>query len=128
MQVPAYLKSQANRFNTAVSNAGLVGFDFTILITLLPVIGQLIAMCKKPVPPAPPNPEPNPTPAQAAAWQKAHETHYLATTAYTGKGLGYKPVSINTTARQLMRQKRKNGEPISFREAKLLAVPALDEE
>jgi len=124
-KTPNYLKDSEARYNAAV---GAVGFDFITLInTLIPVIGQIIALCKKPVPPAPPNPEPNPTPAQQAAWNQAHEMHWLATTSYVGGDPGFRQNAINSTARKIFRSKKKNGEEVSKPESKELAAAALHE-
>lgn len=124
-KTPNYLKDSESRYNTAV---GKLGFDFVTLInTLIPVIGQIIALCKKPVPPAPPNPEPNPTPAQQAAWNQAHEMHWLATSSYTGTDQGFRKAAINNTARKIFKSKKQNGEEVSRDESKELASAALYE-
>ena len=124
-KTPKYLADSEARYNAAV---GAVGFDFVTLInTLIPIIGQIIDLCKKPVPPAPPNPEPNPTPAQQSAWNQAHEMHWLATTAYVGGDQGFRQNAINQTARRILKSKKQNGEEVSKSEARQLAAASLQE-
>lgn len=112
------LKPAANRFNSAV--ASVVGFDFTILLQLLPIFTQLFALCKKQ---PPPNPVANPT----KAGQKAYEMNWHATTNWVGGKEHYKSAAINQTAKSILKSKKKNGESISKDESRQLAIAALDE-
>lgn len=114
------LKPVKARFEAAVAAAKIVGFDFTILLQVLPVFVQLIQSCKKQ---PPPNPTPNPTPAQ----QKAYEMNWFATTNYVGGKDQYRSAAINQTAREISRKNKKDGTPISKDEARSLAIAALDE-
>lgn len=114
------LKPVKARFEAAVAAARVVGFDFTILLQVLPVFVQLIQSCKKQ---PPPNPNPAPTPAE----QKAYEMNWFATSSYvSGKGR-YTTTAINQTAREIRRKNKKDGTPITKDESKDLAVAALDE-
>lgn len=120
MAVPALLKSSAARFNVGVTADGIVGFDFTILLSLLPIFSQLAALCKK-------QPPPNPNPAASDNEQRAYVIHWQATTNYVGGQDRYRSSAVNTLARSLKQQKKKKGEPIKGDEARALAIRALDE-
>lgn len=118
--VPASMKNAKIRFNAGMASAGIVGFDFTILLQLLPIFTSLFSLCKK-VPP--PNPTPNPTAAQ----QKAYEWHWHATTNYVGGADRYKESAVKQGIRELKKQKKAKGEPISKDEARVIVIKGLDE-
>ena len=117
VKVPAELKKAKERFE---STSAQFGIGFTDLISLLPTLMSLFSLCKKQ---PPPNPAPSPTPAQ----EKAYESHWHATTNYLGGKEKYCNGIVRHTAKEFLRTKKKNGEPISKDEAIELAKAALDE-
>lgn len=110
------LSRNRKRFDAAVSEAGVVEFDFTTLLSLIPAFTQLLSLCKRPVPP---NPVQNPTPAQ----QKAHEWNWHVTSSYVeGKGKYRKP-----TVTQAAKVVIESGKAKKKADAIPIAVLALDE-
>ena len=111
------LKNAKKRFE---ESSGVVGFDFTILLQLLPAFISLFQSCKKQ---PEPNPNPNPTPAEA----KAYNMHWYATTGWVGGKDHYKAGLLNSTIKEIRKKNKKDGSKISKDEARKLAVAALDE-
>lgn len=116
-KVPTELKKAKERFESTSTQFGI---GFTDLISLLPTLMNLFAMCKKQ---PPPNPVASPTPAQ----EKAYQSHWHATTNYLGGKERYRNPILKHTAKEFLRKKKKDGTPISKDEAIELAKAALDE-
>lgn len=102
--------------------AGVYGFDFTILIQLLPALIGLFQSCKKKPEPQP-NPNPNPTPAQAKAW----DLKCTAINGYNSDDADYDRVLLRRTAKTCKRQRRKDGDECNHAESLELARASLDE-
>lgn len=108
------LRAGAKSIQKRMESLGVVGFDFAVILQLLPVFIQLFQSCKKPVPPAPVS---NPTPSEKKAW----ELHYTATQGWIeGKGK-YKGPLVNNAKRRIMKEGH------SKDEAEALAIASLDE-
>lgn len=114
------LESLARNIESNLEISGVVGFDFTIILTILPMLLQLFQSCKAPVPP---NPNPSPTPAQQKAW----ELKCTATSAYDETQADYSRPVLHRMATHIRRQKKKDGEAISRSDALELARASLDE-
>lgn len=116
-KIPTELKKAKERFESTSLNYGV---GFADLISLLPTLMGLFSMCKKQ---PPPNPVASATPAQ----EKAYQSHWHATTNYLGGKERYRNPIVKRTAKEFLRTKKKNGEPITKDEAVELALSALDE-
>lgn len=117
------LHAAAQRMEAKLHNNGIMGFDFTILIQLLPGLISLFQNCKHPTPP-PPNPNPSPTPAQAKAW----DMKSVATAGFNNETPNdYDRHLLHATAQNCKRTRKKNGDNCKPREALELARNSLDE-
>lgn len=108
------LRAGAKSISKRMASLGVVGFDFAVILQLLPVFIQLFQSCKKPVPPAPIS---NPTPSEKKAW----ELHYTATSNWIeGKGK-YRGPLVNNTKKRIAKEGH------SKAESEALAIASLDE-
>lgn len=115
------LESFAKNIESNLEISGVVGIDFTVILTILPMLLQLFQSCKAPVPP---NPNPSPTPSEQKAW----ELKCTATSAYDETQADYSRPVLHRMATHIRRQKKKkDGEPISRSDALELARASLDE-
>lgn len=85
------------------------------ILEIFTIVMNLIKLCPKPVVPEPVNPTPNPTPAQAKAWSEAHKLKCKANDAVRNDGYGGQ--GFNAAVRDLMKEKRRDGEKIKRKEA-----------
>ena len=113
------LEDFCQSIETGLDIAGVVGFDFTIIMTLLPMLLQLFAGCKQP---SPPNPIPNPS----ATEQKAWELKSMALSSYDDANESYSRPVLHRMANHIKHKKKKDNEPISRQDALELSRSTLD--
>lgn len=118
------LNTVATRINSRSTRQGVMGFDPTLLIQILPIFIQLIQSCKKP-----PQPAPTPTPASVSqdAWDKAWKSRYLAQDSYIGGKKQWKAAAVNRLAKATLKKKRADGTPVAKAEAQAIAIATLEE-
>lgn len=108
---------------TNLQHVGVVGFDFMVLVQLLPALISLFQSCKAPPTPNPPIPVAEPTPSQSKAW----DMKCRATSGFNQDTNDYDRNLLHATAKQCRRTRKKNGEQCKPREGLELARNALDE-
>lgn len=91
-----------------------VAFDPTIFIQIIPLLLNLLSLCKKQVPP-------NPNPAATPSEQKAYEANWNATQGWRESKNRYRPALLNHVAHEIA---FKQGLPMTT--ARELAVESLD--
>ena len=102
------------------------GVFVDFLIQFMPVLAQLLGLCKTPIPPAPvPAAEPQ-TPEAEAAWQDAWKMKYRAEQAFDEDTQDYDAHTLRNVARRFKREKRRDGERITTRESIEIARQYLD--
>lgn len=120
------LKARANSISERAASRGLVGFDPSLIIQILPSLLGLFASCKKkPTPPTPPASAD--TDAKLAAWENSFGLKCEADEAYLPEVNRYHNGLLNRTAHEIKREKKANGEQITKAEKRQLAIAALDE-
>ena len=102
------LESFAKNIESNLEISGVVGIDFTVILTILPMLLQLFQSCKAPVPP---NPNPSPTPSEQKAW----ELKCTATSAYDETQADYsRPVLHRMASTRFHQNKRALQTPPSW--------------
>lgn len=102
------------------------GVFLDFIIAFLPTLLSLLGNCKTPIPPAPVPVNPPATPAEADAWQEAWKMKSRAVEAFDDDSQDYDAHTLRSIARNAKREKRRDGERISAREAIEIARQSLD--
>ncbi len=126
----SHLKAALNRADKRIAEATgeKYGSFLEILQLLIPIFMPFLEKlpCLAPKP-APPDPNPTPTPEETKAWNDAWILKSEAREAFDEEENDYKRHTLNVMAKRIMREKRRNKDPIKKPEALELSRVALDE-
>lgn len=120
------LKQGAERISERLAASQVAGFDPTIILQILPSLLGLFASCKKkPDPPKPPASVD--TDEKRATWENAYGLKCEAGDAWISDANRYNSATVNRVGNEIKRDKKADGEKITKREKRQLAIAALDE-